>query len=67
MISINTDTTRTDSTSIANHNAVDTNLEQVRLLDLYDAMSAATGGLDLSIDADAIERMLDEPSPADES
>jgi hypothetical protein len=37
----------------------------MRLLDLYDAMSAATGGLDLSIDADAIERMLDEPTEAE--
>lgn len=51
----------TDASTAAS-DAMNENLGQMRLLDLYDAMTAATGGLDLSIDADAIERMLDEPT-----
>jgi hypothetical protein len=56
---------QTEAHLAANSAHFDGNLDQMRLLDLYDAMSAATGGLDLSIDADAIERMLDEPTEAE--
>ena len=56
-------TNRTRTDDAAGH--FDGNLDQMRLLDLYDAMSAATGGLDLSIEPEAIERLLDAPQIED--